>query len=296
MPSLPESVAVQPGSACQTAAQLYQSSVEENASMLGSDSHSGPIVRGPSQEEQWQGFGPVRTRVRHKSAPEPFLRRPPQLQTDDLAELFQELTDQPEVPQTVAASSSSHADADLPPSPREPAFKRHASSTPDTLREMSRQDSASEVLFSDEVMSALREQSLHASEVEVLIAGFLQKQMQKELPVKGNAPELQQEVEESKSAQWCTMKNKLAVKIHSGAQAERIKKDFPDRFVGSRFVVTRKVDVEGTRIKSRWCLQGHLDPDVMQKVSSGACHSPTMSQLSRALLLQLIVSINGECV
>ena len=60
--------------------------------------------------------------------------------------------------------------------------------------------------------------------------------------------------------------------------------------MGSRFVVTKKVDEDGERIKARWCLQGHLDPDVLQKVSSGTCHSPTMSQLSRSLLLQLIVS------
>ena len=37
-------------------------------------------------------------------------------------------------------------------------------------------------------------------------------------------------------------------------------------------------------------LQGHQDPDVDAKVAAGSCHSTSMSQLSRNLLLQLLVS------
>ena len=61
--------------------------------------------------------------------------------------------------------------------------------------------------------------------------------------------------------------------------------------MGSRFVITEKnEDGEATRMKARWCLQGHLDPDVLDKVKSGSCQSPTLSQLGRMLLFQLIVS------
>lgn len=62
------------------------------------------------------------------------------------------------------------------------------------------------------------------------------------------------------------------------------------RFIGSRFVVVNKSDEDGERVKSRWCLQAHLDPDFREKLSSGMCHAPTLHQLSRALLLQIFVS------
>ena len=86
------------------------------------------------------------------------------------------------------------------------------------------------------------------------------------------------------------MLSKPSVKIWSGKDAQRIKRDHADRFVGSRFLITRKVDEEGSRIKARWCIQGHSDPDVVTKDFSGACDSPTMSEMSRALLLQIMVS------
>ena len=63
-----------------------------------------------------------------------------------------------------------------------------------------------------------------------------------------------------------------------------------DRFIGSRFVIVNKQDEEGCRVKSRWCLQGHLDPDFHEKTMSGACQSPILHPLSRALLLQVVSS------
>ena len=114
--------------------------------------------------------------------------------------------------------------------------------------------------------------------------------MQKELPVTGNPPELQERVETAKGDEWCTMLSKPSVKVWSGPDAERLRRQHPDRFVGSRLVVTEKAEDESSRIKARWVLQGHQDPDVDAKVAAGSCHSPTMSQLSRNLLLQLLVS------
>ena len=179
-----------------------------------------------------------------------------------------------------------------PPSPREPAFKRQASSPPEALKDLVRQASTGdthEALFCQDTMRTISQEAPHVPAIEVLLAGFLQKRLQKELPVSGNPSELQEQIEEAKQTEWCTMLSK-GVKVHTGEAAARIRQKFPNRFVGSRLVVTKKVDEEGERVKARWCLQGHLDPDVLQKVSSGTCHSPTMSQLSRSLLLQLIVS------
>ena len=182
-------------------------------------------------------------------------------------------------------------------SPREPAAKRPASPSPDELRASEshtgpspHNTEASEVLFCQDTMDALRQECPAATEFEVLLAGFLQKRLQKEIRSTGNEPLLQAKVDTAKGEEWETMLSKAATRVHKGAEAQRIRDKYPDRFVGSRFVVTNKVDEDGEHVKARWCLQGHLDPDVMSKVSSGMCHSPTMSQLSRSLLLQILVS------
>ena len=64
---------------------------------------------------------------------------------------------------------------------------------------MSRQQPApDEALFCQTAMNAYREQVPHATDIEVLLAGFLQKQMQKEIPVTGTPEEPQEQVERQK--------------------------------------------------------------------------------------------------
>lgn len=43
-------------------------------------------------------------------------------------------------------------------------------------------------------------------------------------------------------------------------------------------------------MKARWCLQGHLDPDLSDKARSGLLQSPTLSQMGRMVLFQLLAS------
>ena len=114
--------------------------------------------------------------------------------------------------------------------------------------------------------------------------------MQKELPPSGNEPTLQTQIDQSKATEWETLFNKGAVRVFTGKAAKTIQEKHHDRFIGSRFVIAEKNDEEGYRIKSRWCLQGHSDPDFRSKLSAGAFNSPTMSQLARSLVLQAIVS------
>ena len=114
--------------------------------------------------------------------------------------------------------------------------------------------------------------------------------MQKEIPPSGNDPALQSRVDEAKRAEWQTLSEKPAVRVWTGAKAQQILNKHPNRFVGSRFVIVEKSEDQSTRIKARWCLQGHLDPDFREKITSGLCHSPTLSQLARALILQVLVS------
>ena len=288
LPSLPPATAVPvPEAAGQTAAQLWEGSQPrtEPGVKVGDSATTDP----PNPEPGY--YGPVRSRVRAKSRPSELeLVRPAELRQDDLSEMLDEVL--PRIFGEGAASAPSTGPSREPdvPSPREPAFKRAASSSPDTLKEFSTREDPVEALFCQAAMEDCRKSNPHATEVEVLLAGFLQKRLQKELPVTGNPPELQDKVEEAKGTEWCTMQSKTAVCVHTGAAAERIRQKHPDRFVGSRFVVTSKPEEGEERIKARWCLQGHLDPDVTKKILAGACHSPTMSQLSRSLILQLLAS------
>ena len=73
----------------------------------------------------------------------------------------------------------------------------------------------------------------------------------------------------------------------SGDSAEKAKTQFGDRFIPSRYVVTRPNPGE---FKARWCLRGYLDPDVMELVGGGSTQSPTVSQLGLMLSCQMIVS------
>ena len=137
---------------------------------------------------------------------------------------------------------------------------------------------------------------------EVLFAQYLQKRMQKELRHSNNEPWLQGQIDAAKTAEWNTLTEKQAVRLLSPAEADRVRKRFPNRIMGSRFVLTRKAqeDIvengltpnpnnhEHWKVKARWCLQGHLDPDLSSKAQAGQLQSPTLSQMGRMVLFQLL--------
>ena len=136
---------------------------------------------------------------------------------------------------------------------------------------------------------------------EVLIAEYLKHKAAKEIPHSNNLPEVQKKVDQGKRLEWETMVNKPGVvKVHYGKHAQKIREEQAHRFIGSRFVLTRKAIEEGQvvkpddpttyTVKGRWCLQGHLDPDLQQKAEEGKLQSPTLSQLSRMVLMQVIAS------
>ena len=91
----------------------------------------------------------------------------------------------------------------------------------------------------------------------------------------------------AKDTEWKKLEEKGAVRILTGASAERAKAQFGDRFIPSRFVVTLPGPQE---FKARWCLRGYVDPAVMELAGSGATQSPTVSQLGRMHSCQMIVS------
>ena len=136
--------------------------------------------------------------------------------------------------------------------------------------------------------------------IETLVAQYMQRRNTKEMSPCNNPHDIQQLVDESKEVEWQTIIDKGAVRIHYGKHAANLKNQFPDRFIGSRFVIVKKAleenqpviedDPQTFRVKSRWCLQGHLDPDLDKKVETGLLQSPTLSQMGRMLVMQLISS------
>ena len=71
----------------------------------------------------------------------------------------------------------------------------------------------------------------------------------------------------AKDTEWKKPEEKGAVPILTGASAEKAKAQFGDRFIPSRFVVTRPGPEE---FEARWCLRGYLDPDELHNLQR--CH------------------------
>ena len=125
-----------------------------------------------------------------------------------------------------------------------------------------------------------------------------------EIPPSGNDSHLQRLVDESKTLEWETLTEKGAIKIHYGRGAQSIKQQHPDRFIGSRLVIIWKPIVEGKnvdihhesifKVKSRWCLQGHLDPDLDSKAMESSLQSPTLPQMIRVVLMQILASFTWQ--
>lgn len=139
------------------------------------------------------------------------------------------------------------------------------------------------------------------NDTETLVAEYLKHKGNKEIPHSNNPPEIQKKVDLGKRLEWETIANRPnIVKVHYGKAAEHIRNTSEHRFIGSRYALTRKPLDDGIPIvpadpstyivKGRWCLQGHLDPDLNDKAAEGKLQSPTLNQLSRMLLMQIISS------
>ena len=153
-------------------------------------------------------------------------------------------------------------------SDRAPAMKRALEDpeTPDPHRSKpSSEETMSAALDrGGEEVLLVEEMNACNHDINVLIAAHVQKKATKELPHSGNAADLQKLINESKAAEWSTILEKGAVKVHYGKKAQSLKEKHPDRFIGSHFVITRKAIEEGVnvnvddpttyKIKSRWVI------------------------------------------
>ena len=244
-------------------AEIDKSPAEPEAPMT-SVSRS-EVARGSVSAEagnQSSSYGPVR--VRHSTKRPEVMIRPVGTLPTDFMEAHHEI--------------SSHK--------RQPS--RALSSEPPAKVVRTEHDSRDEALMSDEVFVITEQQGESA---EVFMANFLKKKMQTELHHSNNPSELQDAIDVAKATEWLTLQDeKQALQVLPPHVANKIRRYQSHRIMSSRFVITRKTEDGDTKIKARWCLRGHHDPDLIQKVLAGKCHSPTLSQLARNILLQLIVS------
>ena len=259
--------------------------------------------------EHPEGYGPVRRRMGSKMGAA-ALYRPAPMRDQDFADMMSEvvprlLTDaiqkmEVENPnQNASSSSSSH---------KRPRSEQGEGESPESARPRTLSTEvlsvetlpAQDQLSSEDVAELVDMLDDPSVSIEVLVANYMQKKTSKEIGHSNNHPDLQAMVDESKRTEWNTILDKTAVRIHYGKKATKIKEQYADRFIGSRFVIVRKAteenqpiiedDPNSYRVKSRWCLQGHLDPDLDKKVEQGLLQSPTLSQLGRMLTMQLIAS------
>ena len=252
-----------------------------------------PVPDASLPEASSSSYGPIRRRVSGKDGPF-SLWRPSQTSQDDVVEIMKEVV--PQLLDTVIQDEGSSGGVKRSPS----VASLPTADEPATQRARNAATEALSVQECCDLWTAFAEQS-----TECLISEYMKKKMSKELPHSHNDPEVQEMVDHGKRIEWETLLAKdCAVRVHHGKRAQQIKKDYPDRFIGSRFVLTRKPIDEGQPIdphdpstftvKGRWCLQGHLDPDLTVKAESGMLKSPTLSQLGRMTLMQVIACFQWE--
>ena len=266
-----------------------------------------------TQSKTEPSYGPVRRRLHTKAGPM-SLFRPGRMATDDFQDMMKEVI--PRLIENVIEGEGSSSSSN--PSSSQRGTKRESEDVPDQPSKNVRMNSpvrddsnegatfaADEVtILSVENVAICQTEELLASEIqelhelwksgvstEVLLADYLQKKMAKELPHSGNSPELQKKIDEAKLAEWNTITAKHAGRLVLGDEVFEVKKRLSHRIMGSRFVLTVKQEEDApARTKARWCLQGHLDPDLSEKASSGDLQSPTLSQVGRNLIFQLLAS------
>ena len=212
-----------------------------------------------------------RVRVCSKARPELLHRHRAMLQ-DDFQEMMQEV-----VPQLLSRALQQQGAIPAEGSPSTPdppgsvdnmqsrGVKREASSEPPAANLPKRAAPSSSAdsfpMGEDDALLVQHFESLLVSvdeaSIEALVAAHFQKRQSKELPATGNPAELQYQVQEAKGVEWHTIQSRNATRVLLGKEAERVRRKFADRIMGSRFVMTVK---GGKRCPSK----GERKPD-------GAC-------------------------
>lgn len=244
------------------------------------------------EEQSDNQYGPIRRRVRNKQG-DAAMFRPSALSSEDFSDMMQEIL--PELMESMLPSSEPEArESNLSgssASATNPSRKRAASTDLSEEPPAVRRATDEEVLQVDSCESDLSTLWKNGAPIEVLLNAYLQKKASKEIPHVNQPPEQQLKIDEAKLAEWNTIMAKNAGELRLGSQAEDIRQKLSHRIMDSRYVVTMKQEEDSDpRVKARWCLLGHRDPDLSEKAQAGDLQSPTLSQVGRSVLFQVIAS------
>lgn len=204
------------------------------------DSNMDPSPDQPSEEpidksSATSSYGPVRRRIPGKHGPM-SLYRPAPMQQEEFVEIMREV-----VPHMIDDfTHGTKRDREDHSTMTDQESSEPAASRARTTEVLSVADLGSQVRWNSQEL-----------DMEVLIAEYLKKKMLKELPHSKNPPKLQKMVDEGKRLEWQTILSKPhSVRLHYGKAASTIREKFPDRFIGSRYVLTRKPVEEGAPRRS----------------------------------------------
>eukprot|EP00435_Cladocopium_sp_Y103_P038006 s382_g10.t1 len=257
--------------------------------------------------EASSSYGPVRrTRVPSKSGPLTMLR-PAAMKHEDFVEVMREVVpkliegvvQQGESTSDVSHKRSADSSAEVP-EPKAAKTEDPALCVEHAIAYVATAECENQE--SQELWNTFKNTTDNA--VEVFINQYFSKRAQKEIPASRNEPLLQARVDQAKVAEWQTLIDKGAVRVVPASESRWIRKHKPNRIMGSRFVIVKKpeeeivenggipdpANMDHWRVKARWCLQGHLDPDLSEKARAGQLQSPTLSQMGRTVMFQLMAS------
>ena len=259
-----------------------------------------------SAEDISESYGPVRrSRILAKSGPLTMFR-PAAMRHDDFVEVMREVVPQL-IDQTMTSETASGSErkreasesAEEVPVPKLPKMD-----TPAEYVEHAIAYVESAKCSADESSSLWNEfRNTQDGAVEVFINQYCNKRAQKEIPASRKDPFLQAKVDQAKVSEWQTLIDKQAVPVISAKESAWIRKHQASRIMGSRFVIVKKTEEELVengkaadpnnlshwRVKARWCLQGHLDPDLSKKARSTAVSYPVTDGY-RTVLFQLMAT------
>ena len=264
------------------------------------------IDKSPAESSS-SSYGPMRRRVSGKNGPQAFYRPSP-MRSEDFSEMMNEIM--PRLMERVIQDQGSQ-EATAVVSPRGVGTKRShdtdgqddqgPSQVPrvEALSPSDSPESPNEALVCGSVQHelSLSDQNELADmfqagvPVEIMLASYHQKRGSKEIPHVNQPPDQQRLIDEAKLAEWHVIEGKHAGRLVIGEEAQLVRQKLAHRVMDSRYVVTLKQEEDApVRVKARWCLLGHRDPDLSAKALEGALQSPTISQVSRSVLFQTIAS------
>ncbi|CAE7324282.1 RE1, partial [Symbiodinium necroappetens] len=115
-----------------------------------------------------------------------------------------------------------------------------------------------------------------------------------EISLKALANEERKLFEQSDKVEWEAMLATGAVRVLTGKEAQEARQKFPDRILSSRMVRRKKPlpdKLNAWKAKSRWCVQGHSDPDTSELQT----YAPTPSTEGLMMFLQTATNLRQDC-